>query len=241
MPIITLTTDSGTGSPYVAAIKAVLLEGARDAVIVDVSHEVPPFDVMQGAFVLWLGTRFFGPGAIHVAVIDPGVGTERRPIAIALNDSFYVGPDNGLFGLILQESTQAPTTIVELPRPSGTSATFEELDVFAPTAAALASGRPISELGRPLGGPLLDLTVHEPAVLWVDRFGNLITNLKPPVTALRVNGHTVRTTARTFGEAPAGQPFVYVVSFGLVAIAVAQGRADTALGATAGTALELLT
>src|SRR2546430_2685815 len=146
MTIITVTTDFGTGSPYVAAMKAVLLAGAPDAVLVDVSHEVPPFDLMQGGFVLWLGTRHFEPGAVHVAVVDPGVGTERRPIAFELSGSIYVGPDNGLFDQVIQESEQLPTDVVQLYRPSGISATFEGRDVFAPAAAALASGRLLSEL-----------------------------------------------------------------------------------------------
>jgi S-adenosylmethionine hydrolase len=152
MPIITLTTDFGTGSPYVAAMKAVILGTAPDAVLVDISHDVPPFDMAQGAFVLWLGTRHFKPGAVHVGVVDPGVGTERRPIAFALNGSFYVGPDNGLFDMVIRESENAPTDISQLHRPTGISATFEGRDVFAPTAAALALGRSLSDLGQPVAG-----------------------------------------------------------------------------------------
>ena len=104
MPIITLTTDFGTGSPYMAAMKAVILGMAPDATLVDISHDVPPFDMAGGAFVLWLGTRHFQPGVVHVGVVDPGVGTERRPIAFALDGSFYVGPDNGLFDMVIRES-----------------------------------------------------------------------------------------------------------------------------------------
>lgn len=240
MPIVTLTTDFGTGSPYVAAMKAVILGTASDAVLVDISHDVPPFDMAQGAFVLWLGTRHFQPGVVHVGVVDPGVGTERRPIAFALNGSFYVGPDNGLFDMVIRESENAPTDIFQLHRPTGISATFEGRDVFAPTAAALALGRSLSDLGQPVSGPLVKLPTQGPAVVWVDRFGNLITNLKPPVTALHVNGHDVRVLARTFGDMPTDQPFVYIGSMGFIAIGVAKGRADVALEAHTGTPVRVL-
>jgi S-adenosyl-L-methionine hydrolase (adenosine-forming) len=240
MPIITLTTDFGTGSPYVAAMKAVILGTAPETTLVDVSHDVTPFDMAQGAFVLWLGTRHFQPGVVHVGVVDPGVGTERRPIAFALNRSFYVGPDNGLFDMVIRESGNAPTDIFQLHRPTGISATFEGRDVFAPTAAALALGRSLSDLGQPVAGPLVKLPAQGPAVVWVDRFGNLITNLKPPVTALQVNGHDVRVLARTFGDMPTDQPFVYVGSMGYIAIGVAKGRADVALEAHAGTPVKVL-
>jgi S-adenosylmethionine hydrolase len=102
--LVTLTSDFGEGSPYVAAMKAVLLAGSPATTLVDVSHTVPPFDVVSGAFVLWAGARNFGPGAVHLAVVDPGVGTARRAVAFSLGGSFYVGPDNGLFGLVVSEA-----------------------------------------------------------------------------------------------------------------------------------------
>jgi S-adenosyl-L-methionine hydrolase (adenosine-forming) len=240
MPIITLTTDFATSSPYVAAMKAVILGTAPDATLVDVSHDVPPFDIAQGAFVLWLGTRHFRPGVVHVGVVDPGVGTDRRPIAFALNGSFYVGPDNGLFDVVVRESGQVPTDTVQLHRPPGISSTFEGRDVFAPAAAALALGRPLSELGEATAGSLVNLPQRGPSVIWVDSFGNLMTNVKPPLMALHLNGHDVRLLARTFGDLPSDQPFVYVGSMGFVEIAVANGRADTALGATVGTPVKVL-
>jgi S-adenosyl-L-methionine hydrolase (adenosine-forming) len=237
---VTLTTDFGAGSPYVAAMKAVLLGSCPDAVLVDVSHTVPPFDIVSGAFTVWAGTRHFAPGAVHVAVVDPGVGTERRPLALAVGGSWYVGPDNGLFGLVLEEADGAPDAAVELHRPATASATFEGRDVFAPAAAALAMGRPAPELGRPLEGAALGLPVRGPAVLWVDGFGNLVTNLRPPATGVRVNGHEVRRTARTFGDVPPGTPFTYAGSMGYVVIGVREDRADALLGARSGTPLEPL-
>jgi hypothetical protein len=237
-PVVTLTTDFGAGSPYVAAMKAVLLRSCPDAVLVDVSHTVPPFDVLSGAFVLWAGTRHFAPGAVHLAVVDPGVGTERRPVALRRSGSWYVGPDNGLFGLVVEEG--AADAAVELHRPATASATFEGRDVFAPAAAALATGRPASELGRPPPTPPQGLPVRGPAVLWVDAFGNLVTNLRPPAAPVRVNGREVTRTARTFGDAPAGEPFAYTGSMGYVEIGIPEGRADRLLGARSGTPIEPL-
>ena len=221
-------------------MKARLLSGCPGATLVDVSHTVPPYDVVAGAFVLWAGTRDFGPGAVHLAVVDPGVGSARRAVAFQLSGSWYVGPDNGLFGLVLSRSAAAPALAVTLRRPPGASPTFEGRDVFAPAAAALAAGRPPDSLGEPLAGALTALPVDGPAVLWVDRFGNLVTNLEPPVDGLRINGHEVETAARTFSEAPPGVPFLYVGSMGFVEVGIRRARADERLGAHAGSPVELL-
>ncbi len=239
-PLITLTSDFGEGSPYVAAMKARLLEGCPGAALVDVSHAVPAFDVVAGAFVLWAGTRHFARGGVHLAVVDPGVGSARRPVAFGLDGSWYVGPDNGLFGLVLSEAATVPDVAVELRRPAGASPTFEGRDVFAPAAAALAAGRPPASLGPPLGGALAPLPVSSPTVLWVDRFGNLVTSLKPPVAGLRVSGHEVRAAARTYSDAPPATPFLYVGSMGFVEVGVREARADERLGARPGTPVQPL-
>ena len=235
-----MTTDFGEGSPYVAAMKARLLRGGAAATLVDVSHDVPAYDVISASFVLWAGTREFGPGAVHLAVVDPGVGSRRRPIAFELAGSWYVGPDNGLFGLVLAKSEAAPAMVVELRRPAGASPTFEGRDVFAPAAAALSGGQPLRSLGSPLSGPLAPLPLHSPAVLWVDRFGNLVTSLEPPIAPLRVNGHEVRASARTFSEAPPDTPFLYVGSMGFVEVGIREGRAAERLGARSGSPVEAL-
>ena len=237
MPVITLTSDFGEGSPYVAAMKAALLAACPDAVLVDVSHSVRPFDILGGAFVLWAGTRHFAPGAVHLAVVDPGVGGSRRPVAFEVAGSWFVGPDNGLFGLVLPEAA-APPRAVELRRPAGTSATFEGRDVFAPAAGALAAGLPLAELGRPLAHGLTPLPSRSPCVLWVDNFGNLVTSLKPPAIRLRVNGREVGLIVRTYSDAPPDTPFVYVGSMGFLEVGVRQSRADERLGAGAGDTVE---
>lgn len=221
-------------------MKARLVEGCPGATLIDIGHSVPAHDVLSGAFVLWAGTRHFGAGAVHLAVVDPGVGSERRPVAFELAGSFYVGPDNGLFGLLLVESEAAPGAVVELRRPRDASPTFEGRDVFAPAAAALCGGRALRSLGSTVVGPLAPLPLRSPAVLWVDGFGNLVTSLKPPAAALRVNGREISAVARTFSEAPPDTPFLYVGSMGFIEVAVRQARADDRLGARAGSPIELL-
>jgi len=245
VPLITLTTDFGTGSPYVAAMKARLLAGCPGASLVDVSHSVASFDVRAGAFVLWAGTRDFPPGSVHLAVVDPGVGGPRRPLAIQVKGSWYVGPDNGLFGMVLDEAEEeeaAAATVVahELRRPPGASATFEGRDVFAPAAAALAAGAPVMDLGIPLEGAPARLPVRPPSVLWVDSFGNLVTSLRPPVRGVRVAGREVRAVARTYSEAPSGQPFFYVGSMGLIEVGMREASAAHLLGAGPGAPVEPL-
>ena len=218
-------------------MKAVLLARCPDAQLVDVAHEVPAFDVAAGAFLLWAGTRDFGPGSVHLAVVDPGVGTQRRRLAVRAGGRFYVAPDNGLLDLVLED--QPVEVVVELQPAAGASRTFEGRDVFAPAAGLLAAGQPLEELGRPAGS-LFKLPPQPPRVLWVDRFGNLITSLKPPVEGVRVNGHEVRTSAATFGEAKPGEPFHFVGSLGYVEVGVREGRADEALEARSGSPVEAL-
>jgi S-adenosylmethionine hydrolase len=221
-------------------MKARLIEGCPGVTLVDVGHAVPAHDVLSGAFVLWAGTRHFSPGGVHLAVVDPGVGGERRPVAFELDRSYYVGPDNGLFGLVLSQAQAVPSAVVELRRPTDASATFEGRDVFAPAAAALCGGRTLDSLGSPLSEALTPLPVRLPAVLWVDRFGNLVTSLKPPISALQINGHEVRAASRTFSEAPHETPFLYIGSMGFVEVGVREARADEHLGARAGTPVEPL-
>jgi S-adenosyl-L-methionine hydrolase (adenosine-forming) len=240
VPLITLTTDFGEGSPYVAAMKAVLLAGCPDAQLVDVSHSVPPFGVLSGAFVLWAGTRGFGPGSVHLAVVDPGVGSTRRAVAFAVRGSFYVGPDNGLFGLVVSELAggMEPHT-VELIRPPGASATFEGRDVFSPAAAALAAGHALELIGRPSRTSLHPLPLGGPAILWVDSFGNLVTSLKPPLGALRIGNALIDRWARTYSDALPGLPFLYEGSMGFVEVGVREGSAAALLRVRAGTPVKI--
>ena len=218
-------------------MKAIVLSGCPQAVLVDVSHEVPRFDVFAGAFMLFAGTRHFPGGSVHLAVVDPGVGSSRRRLALRAGGRFYIGPDNGLFGIVIDEV--GLQEVVELaPRPEG-APTFEGRDVFAPAAAALASGVPLDSLG-PATDPPRALDNSSPRILWVDGFGNIVTNLKPPVRPMRIHSHYITAAAKTYWEARPNEPFVYVGSMGYLEIAVREQRADRMLGARAGMPVELL-
>jgi S-adenosylmethionine hydrolase len=221
----------------IAAMKAMVLAGCPTAVLVDVSHEVPRFDVSAGAFMLFAGTRHFAGGSVHLVVVDPGVGTSRRRLAIRAGGRYYVGPDNGLFTIVIEEV--GVQDAVELaPRPHG-APTFEGRDVFAPAAAALASGVPLESLGPPTDPPKM-LDDASPRVLWTDGFGNLVTNLKPPARRMRINNHDITVTATTYAEGRPNEPFVYIGSMGYLEVAVRDARADKLLGARPGMKVDLI-
>lgn len=227
-PLVTLSSDFGTGSPYVAAMKAAVLAGCPGATLIDVSHSIPPFVMEAAAFVVWAGTRGFPPGSVHLAVADPGVGSSRRALAILAGGSFYVGPDNGIFDLVL--GGRHPDIAVALPRPEGTSPTFEGRDVFAPAAAALARGAVPADLGEP-ARDLVRLPARGPSVIWIDGFGNLVTGVRAAPRGLAINGREVRAVARTFSEVSPGELVCYLGSMGYVEIAAREARADAILGA----------
>jgi S-adenosylmethionine hydrolase len=205
-------------------------------VLVDVSHEVPRFDVSAGAFMLFAGTRHFPGGSVHLAVVDPGGGSSRRRLIVQAGGRFYIGPDNGLFAIVIDE-VGLQRTIELAPRPHG-APTFEGRDVFAPAAAALASGVPLESLGPPTDPPMV-LPDTGPRVLWVDGFGNLVTNLKPPARRMRIHNHDITATATTYSEGRPNEPFVYVGSMGYLEVAVRETRADKLLGARPGMKVEL--
>jgi S-adenosyl-L-methionine hydrolase (adenosine-forming) len=213
-------------------MKAAVLKACPRAQLIDVDHSVPAFDVPLASFLLWAATRDFTPGTVHLAVIDPGVGGERRAVAVEAGGCFYVGPDNGLLTTVVRH--RRDLAAVSLTRPKSASPTFEGRDVFAPVAGALASGTRLADLGKPVTD-LVVLPDPGPSVVWVDGFGNLVTNLEPPVERVKVNGVEVGLGVRTFAEAPAGRPFWYVGSLGMVEIGVRQDRADRVLGAGRGT------
>ena len=204
-PIITLTTDFGTTDGYVAAMKGVILSVAPDAVIVDVTHNAPPQDVLHAAYVLSTAAPFFPPGTVHVAVVDPGVGTDRKAIALAAGGHAYVGPDNGIFSLILDPPPspippRASTFAAPVPegvaaveivdtryRLPHVSATFHGRDVFAPAAAHLSRDVALGEFGPRLSH-INCLAIAAPSaaedgavlaqIIHVDRFGNAVTNVR---------------------------------------------------------------
>lgn len=215
-------------------MKAAVLRACPEATLVDLTHSVRAFDLPAAAFLLWAGSRDFPAGTVHLAVVDPGVGTSRRPLAIELGGSFFVGPDNGLFEIAIREAKPHVPAAVELRRLPGVSRTFEGRDVFAPAAGRLAAGEELRSLGTEAAGLTRLAGSSRERVLWVDNFGNLVTSLRPPVKGVGIRGHDVRATAATYGEAPPATLFHYVGSLGLVEVGVREGRADRILGAGAG-------
>ena len=218
-------------------MKGVVLAGCPNAMLVDVSHEVPRFDVSAGAFMLFAGTRHFPGGSVHLAVVDPGVGSSRRRLVVHAGGRFYIGPDNGLFAIVIEEvGLQAVHELA--PRPHG-APTFEGRDVFAPAAASLAAGVPLESLGPPTDPPL-GLPDLGPRVLWTDGFGNLVTNLKPPARRLRIHNHDITAFATTYAEGRPNEPFVYVGSMGYLEVGLREARADKLLGARPGMKVEVV-
>jgi S-adenosylmethionine hydrolase len=187
IPLVTLTTDFGTADGYVGTMKGVMLGIAPAARLVDISHEIAPQDIRQAAYVLYTSYAFFPPHAVHLVVVDPGVGSVRRPIALRTLSGAFVGPDNGVFTYVLgREPIEA---LVELLDPRyhllQASHTFHGRDIFAPAAAHLAAGVPITELGPPVSDPvtfpLPRLEVAPDTIageaLHADRFGNVVTSV----------------------------------------------------------------
>jgi hypothetical protein len=258
MRVITLLTDFGLEDGYVAAMKGVVATIAPEARLVDVSHLVPPQDVVSGRFRLLTVAPYFPPGTIHLAVVDPGVGTSRRAVAIrSASGSYFVGPDNGLLlGALESDPAAAAVELSESRfwRTPSPSATFHGRDVFAPVAAHLALGVSLGELGAPIPPEtLVRLELGrwntipggaEGAVQAVDRFGNLISSI--PASALAghaswkasIRGRTV-AGHRTYGEVPSGEPLALVGSHGFVELAVRDGDAKSALRAGIGDPMQV--
>ncbi|MGH7580208.1 MAG: SAM hydrolase/SAM-dependent halogenase family protein, partial [Gemmatimonadales bacterium] len=159
MTLITLLTDFGTTDSYVAEVKGTLLATAPGATLVDVTHSVPPGDVRAGAYLLGRVWHRFPAGTVHLAVVDPGVGTDRAALALAAHGHSFVGPDNGLFTFVLRDTE---VQIVSLPTHDGATATFHGRDLFAPAAAALAAGAALATLGEPLAAMPARLAYAEP-------------------------------------------------------------------------------
>ena len=187
IPIVTLTTDFGTADGYVGTMKGVILSVVPGARLVDISHEIGPQDIRQAAYVLYTAYPFFPPHTVHLVVVDPGVGSSRRPVALHTPSGVFVGPDNGVFSYVMaRESVEA---LVELADPRyrlpQVSHTFHGRDIFSPAAAHLAAGIPIEALGPavtdlitfPLPGPEVTGQSISGEVVHADRFGNVITSI----------------------------------------------------------------
>ncbi|HLQ68938.1 MAG TPA: SAM-dependent chlorinase/fluorinase [Gemmatimonadales bacterium] len=241
MGIITLLTDFGTVDSYVAEVKAEILSRAPDVTLVDISHDVPPGDIRAAQYLLSRAWKRFPVGTIHLAIVDPAVGTERRALAAETGAHRFLAPDNGLLSFLSLDAR-----FVALPVPRDAAPTFHGRDVFAPAVAALASGKRLDQVGesikQPLRSPLPtprsqgDGVIGE--VLYVDRFGTLVSNISPemvePGVRIRVAGTEVGPLRRTFGDAARGALVAFTGSGGTVEIAVRDGSAARLLGVGVG-------
>ena len=250
MPIITLLTDFGDQDGYVAAMKGVILSIAPDVTLVDITHAIAPQAIQQAAYVLAQAAPFFPPGAIHVAVVDPGVGSARRPLAVQTANAIFIGPDNGLFSAVLDSAPESICIHLDQPRfwRAQPSQTFHGRDIFAPVAAYLARQASLADLGTRISDPVrlsLPTAQRQPngalrgAIIHVDHFGNLISNIPSAWLAVddwRVTiGHTTLEGIRpNFAAAPIGALLAYRGSAGTLEIGERNGRASQALGVGVG-------
>jgi len=243
--IVTFLTDFGLRDPYVGVMKGALLRVHGKAVIVDLGHEVPPQDVVAGAFHLAAAIGHFPIGTVHVAVVDPGVGTSRRLLAVAAHDVYWLAPDNGVLAAVLARDPNAVVRALE-PEHLGlrnVSRTFHGHDVLAPVAGWLANGRyGFTALGPGVEVAAADPLAGEPRIVHIDGYGNAITNV-PAAVARRgehaaVAGHRV-PIGGTYGDVPPGEAVAVVGSFGLLEIAVRDGNAAIALGLQRGAPIRL--
>jgi hypothetical protein len=278
-PIITLTTDFGSRDGFVAAMKGVILNICPDATLVDISHEVPPHDIAHGAFVLGSASQFFPQGTIHLAVVDPGVGSSRHPLLLVTHNGYFVGPDNGIFSYVVLADLQRfgmsvgelhgnlePMSTIIIPVPQACeayilnradywldeiSSTFHGRDIFAPVAAHLARGIPSSTVGQELG-EIKFLNIPQPVVhgdtifghvIFVDHFGNLITNIPtsfgiPKDVEVNIARRTIAGLSQSYSDATLGL-LAIAGSHGYIEIAVRRGSAAQLLNAGVGTRLEV--
>jgi len=250
--VVTLTTDFGAGSGYVAEMKGRLLHAATAFTLVDVAHDLPAHDVRAAAWLVGQACFAFPRGTLHVVVVDPGVGTARRLVWAEIGGQEFLCPDNGVLSRALGRAPLAAARL--LPVPPTAAATFHGRDVLAPAAVRLLDGADPAALGAPLDR-LQAFALPEPCetaagvageVLHVDAFGNLVTNLPadllPRLVAagrLRVGPHSVETVVRTYGDAAPGTPVALVGSQGFIEAAIVEGRADERLSAGIGTPVTL--
>jgi S-adenosyl-L-methionine hydrolase (adenosine-forming) len=249
--LITLLTDFGLADTYVGQMKGAILSVAPLLNLVDLTHAVPPQDVQAGAFLLWCAVEAFPAGTIHIAVVDPGVGSNRRSIALrAARGDYFVGPDNGLL-MPAVDHLGGRTQAVELTKTefwrSQPTGTFDGRDVFGPVAGHLANGIPLTQLGRNITDPLpLSLPVPhglEGEVMHVDAYGNLITNLTaaslPPTYIVRLGAVQI-PQAVNYAQVDEGTLLALVGSAGLLEISARNASADALTGAGRGTPVSVV-
>lgn len=252
MARITLLSDFGTEDGFVGAIRGVLATHAPIALVEDISHSLPPGDVRKASLVLGRYWRRYPPRTVHLVVVDPGVGTSRRSLALNADERFLVGPDNGVFSKVFSDAQECDSVALKPSEflPSPVSDTFHGRDWFAPAAALLATGTPLEVLGDEISDPVLlpdivrkrvgEWMVGE--VIEVDRFGNLATNLPEDLVRatgeVSVGGRWV-PLRRTYGDAGPGELLALLDSEGRIEVSVRDGSAAKRLGVGIGAGVRI--
>jgi len=260
MTVITLLTDFGIRDSYPGVMKGVIWKITPDVQIADISHTIKPQDILQGAITLVRTTLFFPPGTIHVAVVDPGVGTQRRPIGLHLGQHYFIGPDNGLFTLVLDraETNRERVQVVQLNQRQywlpEISNVFHGRDIFAPSAAHLAAGVPFEKLGTSIYDPVrLNVPIPEPIlggglrgqVIEIDNFGNLSTNIDQThllhmgAVSIHIDGQRIDGLVNTFGDRPTGTLIALYGTSHDLSISIVNGDAARTLNVSRGEAVEV--
>ena len=258
-PILTLTTDFGLSDHFVGTMKGVILGICPQAQIVDISHGVTPYEIGDGAYLIAQAYRYFPKKTVHVVVVDPGVGTARRPILMEAGGQYLIAPDNGVLSMVVARERNVKCRLISnaryfLPR---LSSTFHGRDIFAPVAAHLAAGVPAARMGKPIED-YLKPGFEKPhragkrtwigRILKIDRFGNVITNFHVDDfgdLALRnfsfgFGPVTVSAMARNYAERAPGELFAILGSSGYYEVSVSQGSAAQTIRCESGAAVELM-
>ena len=259
MAIVTLLTDFGLKDGFTGVMKGVILRICPQAQIVDITHAISPQNVLEGSLVLAQTAPYFPPETIHVVVVDPGVGTARRPMAARIGSQYFVGPDNGLFTGVIEvaEAAAQPMKFIHLNRPEfwlpQVSRSFHGRDIFSPVAAHLANGHSLTELGEQIDDPArIMIPRPEPTadgwagqVMAVDHFGNLLTNLTPEHlkassgVVIKVGEARINGTVQAFGDRETGSLIAMLDSSGVLEVAVVNGSAADRLKVGVGTSVSL--
>jgi len=253
-PLISLMTDFGAEDVYVGVMKGVIARICPEARVVDLTHAIPSFDVAQAAFRLRQAYPWFPKGAIHVVVVDPGVGSGRGIVAMRSDGHVFIAPDNGALSVVQEDAGHDELREVAESRYflEPVSASFHGRDIFAPVAAHVAAGTPLSELGparerlKTLDAPKPQASPDGPitgAVLWSDRFGNLVTNIPASLVEscanpqFRVGSAVIQGLSRTYADVAPGEALATIGAFGMIEFAVRLGSAAEKLRAGRGAAV----
>jgi S-adenosyl-L-methionine hydrolase (adenosine-forming) len=245
--IITLTTDFGTLDGYAGIVKGVILGICDSVTIVDLSHDLPAWDIQSASWIIGNSYACFPPGTVHVGVVDPGVGSKRRAIALVAPDHVFIGPDNGIFSQLLHSasSLKAYELTAEKYWRKDLSSSFHARDLFGPVAAHFAAGVSLNELGKGIElASLVKLPAREVkvkqnrvegSVAYVDHFGNLITNIKKEfvqdAALCQVGKRSIGRIGHSYASSTPGAPIAFIGSHGFLEIAISLGRANERLDA----------